>query len=67
MLLTQKIFLFLQGPHGPFFYRLAQMLRTAGHEVLRVGFNRGDEIFWPDRNSYTPYASKPESWPEVLA
>ncbi|RWR29003.1 capsular biosynthesis protein [Sinirhodobacter populi] len=65
--LDQKTFLFLQGPHGPFFHRLAQMLRLAGQGILRVGFNRGDEVFWPDRDSYIPYTNKPEHWPEVIA
>ncbi len=39
-------FLMLQGPHGPFFRQLGAMLDAAGAEVWRVGFNRGDEIFW---------------------
>jgi len=29
-------FMFLQGPHGPFFHKLAKMLRTAGGDVWRV-------------------------------
>lgn len=29
-------FLFLQGPHGPFFHNLATMLRKAGADVSRV-------------------------------
>jgi capsular polysaccharide export protein len=47
----QRVFLFLQGPHGPFFWR-ARALRESGARTLRVGFNRGDRAFWPDRNSY---------------
>ena len=34
-----RTFLFLQGPHGPFFQRLGKMLRAAGADVWRVGFN----------------------------
>ena len=30
-------FLFLQGPHGPFFRRLAKMLRAAGYATGHVG------------------------------
>lgn len=56
-------FLFLQGPHGPYFDRLGQMLRAAGARVWRVGFNRGDEAFWPDRASYIPYRGTVEDWP----
>ena len=31
-----RVFLFLQGPHGPFFYKLGKMLRAAGAEVWRT-------------------------------
>ncbi len=56
-------FLFLQGPHGPFFRRLGAMLRTAGAEVWRVGFNAGDAAFWPGDASYIPFQERPEAWP----
>ncbi len=59
-------FLFLQGPHGPFFGRLGRMVRTSGATVWRVGFNRGDQAFWPDRDSYIPYRGAPEDWPDTL-
>ncbi|MDA3888400.1 MAG: capsule biosynthesis protein CapA [Allgaiera sp.] len=57
-------FLFLQGPHGPFFHRLAVMLRAAGGTVHRVGFNRGDQAFWFDAPGYIPYRGTPEDWPD---
>jgi len=60
-------FLFLQGPHGPFFHRLGGLLRAAGCEVWRVGFNRGDAAFWFDRNSYIPFHGNPKNWPEACA
>jgi len=60
-------FLFLQGPHGPFFWTLARMLRCAGADVARVGFNAGDAAFWPDRASYIPYLGPAARWPESLA
>jgi len=60
-------FLFLQGPHGPFFNALGRMLRAAGAEVWRVGFNRGDEVFWRDRARYIPYTGTPEDWPDTVA
>ena len=60
-------FLFLQGPHGPFFHRLGRMLTRAGAQVWRVGFNAGDRAFWPDAQSYIPYDGRPENWPERLA
>lgn len=62
-----RLFLFLQGPHGPFFHGLGRMLRAAGAGVLRVGFNAGDEAFWPDRASYVPFRDSPDAWPETVA
>lgn len=59
-------FLMLQGPHGPFFNQLGAMLRQAGATVWRVGFNRGDEVFWFDRPSYLRFDAAPESWPDHL-
>ncbi len=59
-------FLFLQGPHGPFFARLAKMLRRAGGLVWRVGFNAGDRAFWPDRASYIPFRGTSDSWGDVF-
>ncbi|MBM2577932.1 capsule biosynthesis protein CapA [Jannaschia sp. Os4] len=54
--------MFLQGPHGPFFAQLARLMRAAGAEVLRVGFNAGDAAFWPDRATYVPFRGTPEAW-----
>ena len=58
-------FLFLQGPHGPYFQRLGRMLALAGAEVWRVGFNRGDRAFWT-ADSFLPYRGPPEAWPDAL-
>ena len=63
---TQKTFLFLQGPHGPFFYRLGRILRDAGAQVWRVGFNAGDRVFWPDGSSYLPFRSTLDEWAGTL-
>lgn len=56
----------LQGPHGPFFRRLGDMLRTAGAEVWRVGFNKGDEVFW-GRKGYIPFTGRAADWAETCA
>ncbi|AHM04191.1 Capsular polysaccharide export system protein KpsS [Roseibacterium elongatum DSM 19469] len=64
---TQRRFLFLQGPHGPFFARLSRLLTDAGARVWRVGFNRGDEVFWSDRASYIAQTDPIETWPETVA
>ncbi len=58
----RRVFLFLQGPHGPFFSQLANQLQNAGAETWRVGFNAGDRAFWPQRDTYIPYRGTPEDW-----
>ncbi|MBO9432033.1 capsular biosynthesis protein [Sulfitobacter sp. R18_1] len=62
-----RTFLFLQGPHGPFFNSLGKMLRRAGAEVWRVGFNAGDRAFWFHPSTYIPYRGRVEDWPGVFA
>ncbi|MGB8815488.1 MAG: capsule biosynthesis protein CapA [Paracoccaceae bacterium] len=59
-------FLFLQGPHGPYFHRLGRMLQTAGAQVWRVGFNRGDRAFWPTSDTYIPYKAHIDLWPATI-
>lgn len=62
-----RVFLFLQGPHGPFFDRLGRMLRLAGADVWRVGFNAGDQAFWGHKASYIPYSAPAGDWDQQLA
>ncbi len=59
-------FLFLQGPHGPFFCELGKSLIAAGHQVSRVGFNRGDQQFWPDLSTYIAFTEPMPRWPERI-
>nr|WP_134725746.1 capsule biosynthesis protein CapA [Paracoccus luteus] len=56
----------LQGPHGPFFDRLGRLIRAAGAQVWRVGFNAGDEWFWRDRARFIPHDGPPGDWPAHL-
>lgn len=42
------------------------MLRTAGAQVSRVGFNAGDSAFWFDKAGYIPFHGKPEDWENTL-
>lgn len=58
-------FLFLQGPHGPFFHRLGKMLSLAGADVWRVGFNAGDRAFWFTPKTYIPFRGRPEDWADT--
>ncbi|WP_373635604.1 capsule biosynthesis protein [Yoonia sp. SS1-5] len=62
----QRIFLFLQGPHGPFFKQLARMLRQSGARVWRVGFNAGDAAFWGRDQGYVPFQDPPADWAATL-
>jgi capsular polysaccharide export protein len=63
----RRVFLFLQGPHGPFFHRLGKMLRLAGADVWRVGFNAGDRAFWFHPSSYIPFRGTSTDWPDTFA
>ncbi|MCF6273094.1 MAG: capsule biosynthesis protein CapA [Rhodobacteraceae bacterium] len=63
---STRHFLFLQGPHGPFFGQLGAALQADGHAVFKVGFNRGDRFFWPRRLPYTPYRGDESGWAKAL-
>lgn len=63
---TARRFLFLQGPHGPWFHLLGKLLRAAGAEVWRVGFNLGDRMFWPD-TGYVAFKGTHDQWPATCA
>ncbi|MBV0890450.1 capsule biosynthesis protein CapA [Paracoccus sp. Z118] len=62
----RRVFLLLQGPHGPFFNRLGRLLRQAGAQVWRVGFNAGDEFFWSDKAHFIRHEDDVEAWPQHL-
>jgi capsular polysaccharide export protein len=62
-----RIFLLLQGPHGPFFGQLADRLRAAGAVAWRAGFNRGDQFFWGRRPGYIAIRDARDSWPSRCA
>jgi capsular polysaccharide export protein len=58
----RRHFLMLQGPHGPFFRQLARMLRQAGAEVWRVGFNAGDAAMWGGDPGHIAWGGTAEDW-----
>jgi len=62
-----RVFLFLQGPHGPFFHGLGRLIRRTGAQAWRVGFNAGDRAFWPDGKTYIPFRDPPGAWPDRCA
>ncbi len=59
--LVGKNILFLQGPIGFFFKKVAKQFRAKGANVYRIGLNAGDSFFSSSHN-YTPYKGKPEEW-----
>ena len=59
-------FLFLQGPHGPFFADIARALVSTGAEVRRVLFNRGDRAFWPGNLPHDWFTGLPGQWAGFL-
>ena len=63
--MSRRRFLFLQGPHGPFFSRLGAGLRQAGADVYRLGFNRADEVFWRGPG-YIPFRETPDALADRL-
>jgi capsular polysaccharide export protein len=62
----KTVFLFLQGPHGPFFHRLGRMLQRAGASVWRVGFNAGDRAFWFQPSTYIPFRGALLEWEDTF-
>jgi len=63
---ASRTFLFLQGPHGPWFHLLGKQLRAAGTNVWRIGFNLGDRMFWPGPG-FIAFQDPQDRWPEVCA
>ncbi|MEO0496124.1 MAG: capsular biosynthesis protein, partial [Pseudomonadota bacterium] len=62
----KRTFLFLQGPVGGFFPRLASGLEAEGHKALRINLNTGDKLFWRVGGAHN-YRGSFENWPDYLA
>ncbi|GHA54231.1 capsule biosynthesis protein CapA [Amylibacter ulvae] len=63
---NQKHFVFLQGPHGPFFFELSRTLMASGAKVTKIGFNQGDRHYWRDAKTYVPFADAGDQWAEFF-
>lgn len=61
-----RVFLFLQGPHGPFFGRLARALDAEGARCLKIAFNRADRAEWPRRRGRLDYAGNDDGFSDWL-
>lgn len=59
-----RCFLFLQGPHGAFFRRLADRLHARGHAIQRINLNGGDRYDW--QGSGHDYLGSAEAWPTFV-
>jgi capsular polysaccharide export protein len=60
-------FLFLQGPHGPFYAALARVLAAAGAQSWRVGFNAGDRLFWRESARFISHRGEIAEWEAALS
>ncbi|MBO9669948.1 MAG: capsular biosynthesis protein [Sphingobium sp.] len=45
--IPHRNFLFLQGPPGPFFWQLAERLKSLECGIFRINLNGGDQADWP--------------------
>ena len=61
----QRTFLFLQGPHGPFFKELGRRLNAEGHTVLRTNFNGGDWIDWCGSGTVN-FVGRQDEWSDYV-
>ncbi|RST30373.1 capsular biosynthesis protein [Sphingomonas ginkgonis] len=57
-------FLFLQGPPGPLFLRLAKSLTDSGNEVYRINLSGGDRLDWPEPT--IDYRDNFSRWPVFI-
>jgi len=63
---SARSFLFLQGPIGWFFSRLAARLSGDGHEVHRINLHGGDRLFW-SRSGAVDFRGDRLEWPEFVS
>lgn len=61
---SNRVFLFLQGPHGPFFADLAASLTETGATCWRVAFNAGDAAGWRCPDRLLRFSDPMEAWPD---
>jgi capsular polysaccharide export protein len=60
----RRAFLFLQGPPGPLFRRLAEQMRRNGVPVHRINLNGGDWLDWGD--GAVDFRDRFSDWPVFL-
>lgn len=62
-----RLFLFLQGPHGPFFRLLGEALAACGARVRRIVLNSADAAEWGRDLPATRFSGPSETFEEWLA
>lgn len=62
--MNTKSFLLLQGPPGPLFFRLGQLLESRGHRVCRINLSGGDRLDWP--TGAIDYRGTFSDWPTFV-
>lgn len=65
-MMPMRRYLFLQGPHGPFFRELGLTLAQLGHGVIRVNLCGGDVVDWP-RPHARCYRGRSVGWSRWIA
>lgn len=61
---AQRSFLFLQGPYGPFFFRLGRALERQGCRVRKVITCGGEWVFWRALNNVQLWRGHIYEWPQ---
>lgn len=60
----QRVFCFLQGPAGYFFWKLGQQLQQRGSKVFRITFCPGDHLNWLGKT--VPFRAGFEQWEQFV-
>lgn len=63
--LSNRVFVMLQGPPGPFFCLLGKRFRELGATVHRINFNGGDRHDWPGEGA-VDYRGTLTKWPRYF-
>ena len=58
---ASRAFLFLQGPPGPFFFRLGKAMSTKGVAIHRINLSGGDRLDWPQ--GAVDFGGRFSDWP----
>ena len=58
---ASRAFLFLQGPPGPFFFRLGKAMSAKGVAIHRINLSGGDRLDWPQ--GAVDFGGRFSDWP----